>query len=296
MSATIEQEKQAKQEKDDKDKKGKQEKEEPQVVTLEVNRDGVTVIANPNTPLCYGIIDGAQLRLGSHYAWDMSGSQNGSNPNVTYKALAASVNTDSKMDIRFVRDGKAFVTAVPLPVSKTLLKIWKLPKACVSLFECTVFVRLFVWQTFGPAYRVIEEPKPWCCRIFLTKDGQTFHWAICIDATRDVWLSKMGFTCSYAICSMKQLCNMYKPDDLVDVEYYQPTRTCRYRGCSKDAIIKQKTKASKRCSRCRCTYYCDQFCQQMHWPDHKNDCEEFFVLIQGKAPYSKSPEIRALMA
>ena len=40
---------------------------------------------------------------------------------------------------------------------------------------------------------------------------------------------------------------------------------CLY--CLKDV------QGSSRCSRCRTALYCDRYCQEKHWPVHKNSCK-----------------------
>lgn len=36
-------------------------------------------------------------------------------------------------------------------------------------------------------------------------------------------------------------------------------------------------KPSKKCSQCKCTFYCDQRCQRLHWSTHKRFCEKLKI-------------------
>mmetsp|Transcript_18483 Transcript_18483/g.28765 ORF Transcript_18483/g.28765 Transcript_18483/m.28765 type:complete len:177 (-) Transcript_18483:645-1175(-) len=44
-----------------------------------------------------------------------------------------------------------------------------------------------------------------------------------------------------------------------------------------------KSNPQKRCSRCRCVYYCDASCQKDHWKEHKPWCKEIKLSDMSKS-------------
>ena len=49
---------------------------------------------------------------------------------------------------------------------------------------------------------------------------------------------------------------------------------CNLQTCQKEA--------SKKCSRCRCVFYCDKSCQTQDWPVHKSNCKAINNVQKGK--------------
>ena len=49
---------------------------------------------------------------------------------------------------------------------------------------------------------------------------------------------------------------------------------CNLQTCQKEA--------SKKCSRCRCVFYCDKSCQTQDWPVHKSNCKANNNIENGK--------------
>ena len=240
-----------------------------QTIVLQITRDGITRIINPKTMLS-GTLDSFILKSGSTQ-WDPTGCSERSvfDGKLGYEPLQQNMNMNSYTIVVYSKNNTTTTHRVPNNVSKALFRIWQLPIASTQLFECHNFTRLFAWLAFGAKRQVIESPKEWCCRMFETDDNKVVHSAICVNVENDLWLSKMGYNCSYVVCSTAELQSMYNAKEYVDYEYSQPETHCAF--CK----MKNKTK-TKRCSRCRGVYYCNSDCQIKDWALHKETCFDFF--------------------
>lgn len=86
------------------------------------------------------------------------------------------------------------------------------------------------------------------------------------------WRFTIGFCCQD---HQKNIINMVNGlnnqfELLINKKFSKTSKICN--NCYK---IFDDTEVAKRCSRCKCVYYCNTTCQSKHWNSHKIACREF---------------------
>ena len=71
----------------------------------------------------------------------------------------------------------------------------------------------------------------------------------------------------------KNSSNSTNDDDDVNNDLSNMNISSSHRSSDRNCLYcLQKVQGSSRCSKCRTALYCNRYCQEKHWPVHKNIC------------------------